>query len=244
MDINLTAILVLIGFVVPGLWAQRSRHLIAPKALDQIGATEELAQFVGAGLLIHLFLAAFCLLFFSRWCRGYAHDLNVDLRSGGLGQVILKHPWFTLCYLATSLLVGHFLGMVGGLVAVRQPIRRFLSRRLARLRISLLIDRPLVFEVFHQERFSGITFLELEMKERAGFYTGQLAWYALVRDEEPHKPVYLERVFRRQDQSENYQPMDVDGIWFDLADALSVRIVRVSEETLVKIVENKAPDQG
>lgn len=212
----------------------------SPKSLDEIGATEELAQFVGAGLLIHLFLAPLYLLFFSRWNLSYAHDLHAGLAAHGVGQIILTHPWFSLCYLAISLIIAQLFGMAAGFLSLRQTIRKFLSRR---LRIRFVMDRPLVFDFFYQGEFSGITFVELEMKEHAGFYTGQLAGFALVRDVEPHKPVYMQKVLYRAEERQQYTPIAADGVWFDLADALSVRLVRVPQEAVIEHLTAKTSDR-
>jgi Family of unknown function (DUF6338) len=229
MDINFTAVLILIGFVVPGLSARRTRNLFCPKALDTVGATEELGQFVAAGLLIHLILISGYLLFFSQWCHAYAQDLREGLVSGGLQKVILDHYWFVICYLAVSVIAGYMLGVLSGLGAIRRWIGKLFSPLLRKMRISLLVDRPMVFDVFHREGFKGVTFIELEMKGGGGFYTGQLAECAIVSDEEPHKPVYLEKVSFRSIHEDEYRPLRADGVWFDLADASSVRIQRLSE---------------
>jgi hypothetical protein len=232
MNVNLTAVLVLIGFVVPGLSARRTRNLFYPRKLDPVGPTEELGQFVATGLLIHLILLSGCLLFFSLWQRPYGHEVGNELTSGGLPSVITEHYWFTISYLAASLVSGHLYGALSGFAGVRRGVRGLFAPLLRKAGVSLLVDLPMVFDVFHQEGFSGITFVELEMKGDGGYYTGQLAEYALVPDAEPHKPVYLEKVLFRSAEDSTYHPIDADGVWFDLADAVSVRIKRMSETDL------------
>lgn len=244
MDINLTAVLILIGFVVPGLSARRTRNLFCPRTLDTVGATEELGQFVGTGLLIHLILISGCLLFFSRWHHAYAQSLREGLVSGGLPRMVLDHYWFAICYLVLSLIAGYLFGVLSGLGAIHGWVGKIFSPLLRRMGVSLLVDRPMVFDVFYSDGFRGITFVELEMKDSGGFYTGQLAEWGLVSDEEPHNPVYLKKVSYRSVQENEYRPLKADGVWFDMADAINTRIQRMSESDLSAVQKEPTIDGG
>jgi hypothetical protein len=77
-------------------------------------------------------------------------------------------------------------------------------------------------------------FVEVEMKEGLGFYSGQLSQFAIVKDDEPHKPIFLIDVWFKKERSDDYESVETDGIMIDLADAatLLVKQVDVSDPTM------------
>ncbi len=74
------------------------------------------------------------------------------------------------------------------------------------------------------------------MREGLGLYSGQLSQFAIVQDEEPHKPIYLIDVWYRKDRSMPYEQVEADGLMIDLADAvtLSVRQVDLSSAAVIQ----------
>ena len=54
-----------------------------------------------------------------------------------------------------------------------------------------------------------------------------------MRDEEPHKPIYLIDVWFKKERSDDYESVETDGIMIDLAEAatLLVKQVDVSAQT-------------
>ena len=64
------------------------------------------------------------------------------------------------------------------------------------------------------------------MKNAGGFYAGQLNQFAILRDEEPHKPVYLIGAFFKLLRTDFYELINAEGVLLDLADAVQVRVMQ------------------
>ena len=102
---------------------------------------------------------------------------------------------------------------------------------------GLLGERPIIYEVLNPALDRGTTqsvFVEVEMKDALGFYSGQLSQFAIVKDDEPHKPIFLIDVWFKQQRSDDYESVETDGIMIDLADVatLLVKHVDVSGPTI------------
>jgi len=66
------------------------------------------------------------------------------------------------------------------------------------------------------------------MKDSAGFYSGQLSQFAIVKDEEPHKPIYLINALFTKNLSDAYQEVAADGVVLDLADVVQLQVKQVA----------------
>jgi len=138
-------------------------------------------------------------------------------------------------YICISIAAGYALGIVNGWLNLNHPILRLIessprvTKHLQRLGIfSLLEERPLSFEMFTGEAVSRRTdliyFLELQLRDEKGFVTGELVKFAIVKDEEPHRPILLRDAQFKHDRGDDYKPMEGDRILIDLADALLVQV--------------------
>ncbi len=76
------------------------------------------------------------------------------------------------------------------------------------------------------DRPPNLVFLEIELKNNSGFYAGQLSQFAIVKDDEPHKPVYIISAYFKATRHESYEPVQADGILLDLSDAILVRVTQ------------------
>jgi len=65
------------------------------------------------------------------------------------------------------------------------------------------------------------------MKDGLGFYSGQLSQFAIVRDEEPHKPIFLIDVWFKQNRIDDYKSVETDGVMIDLAEAATLLVKQV-----------------
>lgn len=95
---------------------------------------------------------------------------------------------------------------------------------------GLLGERPIIYEVLNpalDQGTSNSVFVEVEMKDGLGFYSGQLSQFAIVRDEEPHKPIFLIDVWFKKERSDDYESVDTDGIMIDLAEAANLLVKQV-----------------
>jgi hypothetical protein len=144
--------------------------------------------------------------------------------------------------------LGYLLGIVSGWLRLNHPFahliesRPHLTSRLLGLGISALLqERPLSFELFTGEAVSRkanlIYFLEIQLRDDKGFVTGELVKYAIVKDEESHRPVVLRDAHFKLRAEDEYQPMSGERVLVDLADALLLQVSYRDREQALADVE-------
>lgn len=67
------------------------------------------------------------------------------------------------------------------------------------------------------------------MKNGLGFYSGQLSQFSIVRDEEPHKLIYVIDVWFKTERRGDYEQVETDGIMIDLAETATVLVKQMNE---------------
>ena len=236
MKIDISTVLLVILCIIPGLFAQRSRNLLCPRSFDPQGSSAELGELVALGISTHGILACIGGLFL--FVLGVCLHLEPGyffhkIDSWQVSQWSSSRPTEAILlatlYVFTSFAVSHMLGLVYGFWRLqRSPITTALLRRSIWLNrhgiAGLLGEQPIIYEALYPKTdahgTSYLVFVELEMKDGAGFYSGQLKQFAIVKDEEPHKPVYLIKASFTKTLSEPYQALEADGVVLDLADAV------------------------
>jgi len=94
---------------------------------------------------------------------------------------------------------------------------------------GLLAELPIIYTVLNHNIDDGVVFVEVEMKDALGFYSGQLGQFAIVKDEEPHKPIFLIEVWFKKERNDAYFPVETDGIMIDLADTVTLLVKWVND---------------
>ena len=247
MKFDLSTILLIVVAVIPGLFAQRTRNQIVPRSFAPKGASAELAELVALGVATHgvlAFLLATILLFVG-WFRKADPDYFFSkfdslIASQWFSQHIVETSLIAFSYIFVSFFVSHWLGFIYGLLRLNSPVTTKLFANATWLRkwfgvTGLLGERPIIYEVLNPALDHGTAkavFVEVEMKDSLGFYSGQLSQFAILRDEEPHKPIFLIDVWFKKDRGDAYESVKTDGIMIDLAEAANL---------LVKQVDASAP---
>lgn len=248
MKIDFSTIFLVIFLVLPGLFSRRSQNSISPRSLEAQGATEELAEFVAQGVAVHLMLLLTMSLLLGLsgiichhrigyyfwtldrndpelWCKEHASE-----------AFLLFAGYVTLSFVA-----GYLLGLIGGVWRLRRPVTSFLLRQakwLTRWGVTQALgEPPIIYQVLTpkiaEDGLPSVVFVEAEMKGDLGFYSGQVRKYAVVRDAEPHKLVYLIKVWFKQHRDTEYAKVEADGIMIDLADVATLKVDQVSESSLL-----------
>jgi len=244
LKIDISTVLLVILCIIPGLFAQRSRNLLCPRSFDPQGASAELGELVALGISTHGVLVCIgaLLLFLLGVCLhlepGYFFH-KID--SWSVSQWSASRPTETILlatlYVFTSFAASHALGLVYGFWRrQRSPITKALLRRSSWLKrrgiTALLGEQPIIYEALNPKTNAAgtayLVFVELEMKDNAGFYSGQLRQFAIVKDEEPHKPLYLINALFTRTLSEAYQEVAADGVLLDLADVVQLQVKQVA----------------
>jgi hypothetical protein len=105
---------------------------------------------------------------------------------------------------------------------------RFWSKHVGRF---LITGRPIIYDaLFPDLDLDGNpkdVFAELVLKEGKGYITGRVTSFSIANDEESHKLVYLEEVYRKSVDSAQYEKLDADGMLVDFADAITVQIKQI-----------------
>jgi len=243
LNFDFSTILIIIVAVIPGLFAQRTRNQLVPRSFAPKGASAELAEFVALGLATHgilAFLSAIT-LFLLGWLRNGDPDyffskLDSLIAGQWCSQHVIEAFLIASCYIFVSFFFSHWLGFIYGLLRLKSPFTTKLFANATWLRkwfgvTGLLGERPIIYEVLNPALDHGATksvFVEVEMKDGLGFYSGQLSQFAIVRDEEPHKPIFLIDVWFKKERSDNYESVETDGIMIDLAETATLLVKQVN----------------
>ena len=249
MKIDFSTIFLVIFLILPGLFSSRSQYTVAPRSLEDQGATEELADFVVQGLAVHLAMAFSIALALCIAGRFHYGDFTVYLKSLDASD---PHRWVQHhvseaillfgMYVLLTFFVGHLFGLFIGVWRLRRPVNSFVWSRFhwfRRLGITgSLGERPIIYEVLNPsldpEGEFSIVFVEAEMKNSLGFYSGQVSQYAVVKDSEAHKEIYLTEVWFRLLRDEEYLKVEAEGVLIDLADVATLRVNQLAGAELVE----------
>lgn len=242
MKFDFSTILIIIIAVIPGLFAQRTRSQLVPRSFAPKGASAELAELVALGVATHgalAFLSA-TFLFLLGWLNKGDPDyffskLDSLIAGQWCSQHIIEASLIAFSYILFSFFVSHWLGFIYGLLRLKSPFTTKLLAKATWLRkgfgvTGLLGERPIIYEVLNPALDHGATksvFVEVEMKDGLGFYSGQLSQFAIVRDEEPHKPIFLIDVWFKKERNDDYESVETDGIMIDLAEAATLLVKQV-----------------
>lgn len=242
MKFDFSTILLVIVALVPGLFAQRTRNQLVPRSFAPQGASAELAELAALGVATHgiLALLAAIALFLIGWLRKGDPDyffskLDSLLTGPWCSQHLVEVSLIAFGYVIFSFFFSHWLGFINGLLRLKSPFTTLLFARATWLRRwfgveGLLGERPIIYEVLNPALDHGIAksvFVEVEMKDGLGFYSGQLSQFAIVRDEEPHKPIFLIDVWFKQNRIDDYKSVETDGVMIDLAEAATLLVKQV-----------------
>lgn len=223
MEFSFVSLFIFVVFILPGFLAQRSRQTIFPRSLQPVGTLEEAGSLVFSSALVHSLLCALVLAFTSVSC--------VLIQDGPRRSALLlwHHPWGTLSYLWTALVLGYLLGFIEGWMLLRQPIRTWLLKiglrpLLERVGVPALLDeRPVWFDVLSRDS-STTVFVEVALKGNAGYYTGKLVTYAILDDTKRNKDFCLTEVHFKKQDNEPYSIVPCTSLLLNFEDVYSLRV--------------------
>jgi hypothetical protein len=242
LKFDVSTILLAILAVIPGLFAQRTRNQLVPRSFASQGASAELAELVALGIATHGILGFLAAFFFGLlgWIEKRSPDYYFSffdslIDSRWFSQHVVETFLLASTYIFFSFFFSHWIGFVYGAWRSNSPLTTRLFAKASWLRkkfgvTGLLGERPIIYEVLNPSLDSDGTksvFVELEMKGEVGFYSGQLSQFAIVKDEDPHKPIFLIDVWYKQGRSDDYVQVETDGIMIDLADAVTLLVRQV-----------------
>jgi hypothetical protein len=138
-----------------------------------------------------------------------------------------------LSYFVLSLIGGFFFGLLRGVLALNQPVRRKLggfgwfSRLLENLGLySFLQTDPVWYGVLRQASKDELTFVQVRMKGSGGSYSGELKSYGILEDSKREKDFYLVNVYFTKRDEDSYKRLDSDGVLLNFADVDSIEVTK------------------
>jgi hypothetical protein len=244
LKLDLSTVFLVILCVIPGLFAQRGRNLVRPRSFEDQGASTELGELVALGVSTHGILLLS--LAFSLLLLGALHCWQPLIYFEKIDSWKM-HEWAEVhwiealslasLYIFLTFAVSHWLGVFYGTwkphitaAGIRQI--PYLQNRVR----SLIGERPIIYEALsprweNPEQPPNLVFVEVEMKGALGFYAGQLNQFAILRDEEPHKPIYLINAYFKLLRTDTYEAVDAEGVLVDLSDTVQVRVTQTPPTT-------------
>jgi len=238
MQFDITGFLIFLAFILPGFVAQKSRDSIAPRTLRPLSPIAEVGEFVLAGVWVHALLIVSVRLFFVVFGKSYFAIFTNVFKYSAFPNFLWSYRVLAFDYFIISLVVGYGLGFFQGWLILKQPIRSWaLSKSLPNKVLDalgvpgFLAEQPVWYFVFKQRSNLTTIFLEVEMKDNKGFYTGNLASYGILDDSVKSKDFYLEKVYFRQDRSAQYVALKCEGLLLNFEDVVSIQVVRIESGT-------------
>jgi hypothetical protein len=238
MQFDITGFLIFLAFILPGFVAQKSRDSIVPRYLKSLSPVAEVGEFVLAGVWVHALLILGICLVLSLFAKDYFAVLTSHFKYEAFQNFLWSHRIVAVVYFISSLGVGYWVGFVQGWFILQQPVRNWaLSKSLptnilTKLGVpAFLEEQPVWYFALKQTSNLKAIFVEAEMKNGAGFYTGQLLSYGILDDSVKSKDFYLIQVHFKQDRSGQYAPLKCDGILLNFEDVASVQIKRIEADS-------------
>lgn len=234
MQFDITGFAIFLAFILPGVVAQKSRESIVPRSLKPLSPVSEVGEFVLAGVWVHVLLALGIRLFFFVFATDFFQQLTTNFEYETFTRFLWHYRTFVFGYFVCSLLFGQCFGLFQGVLILRQPIRKWAvsksipTKILSKLGITGFLDeQPVWYFVFKQTRGLKAIFVEVQMKDQCGFYTGQLISYGILDDSVKSKDFYLEKVHFKQNLADEYTPLRCDGVLLNFEDVASIQVTRV-----------------
>jgi hypothetical protein len=233
MTFDVTGLLIFLLAIVPGFLAQQARSYLVPRSLRTKSVVEETGNYVLNSILVHLFLLGSFRLVLGIVRSPVPSTLGVAMAQKQLASWAWQHRYLIVFYYLASLLLGSVLGAIRGISERDRRIgtwladNRWLRPLLVRFGVlAFLEEAPVWYEALRQKTRNERTFVEVKMKQGAGFYTGELKSYGIVPDSEPNKDFLLVNAAYKKTEESAYVPMDVDGVLLNFADAESMAIIK------------------
>jgi hypothetical protein len=233
MQFDITGFLIFLGFVLPGFVAQKSRDSIVPRSLKPFSTLAEVGEFVLAALWVHLILILAFRVFFLFAAKQYFGGFVNTFHYGSLQNFCWSFRALLFSYLVLSLVLGYFFGFLQGWLVLRQPVRNWVLERralaslLAKIGIpGFLKEQPVWYFALKLDSPSTTVFVEVEMKNSAGFYTGVLLSYGILDDCVKSKDFFLVEVQFKQSRNDSYVPLQCNGVLLNFEDAVSVQVIK------------------
>jgi hypothetical protein len=237
MQFDVTGLLIFLAFILPGFLEQKSRSSLVPRSLKPLSPVAEVGEFVLAGVWVHAILIGTICVLLPVFAKQYFSLLTNSLKFDTFQSFLRGHRLFASGYFVLSVTLGYCLGFIHGWLILRQPIRNWVlskplpTKFLTKLGIpGFLEEGPVWYFVLKQTSGLRAIFVEVEMKNAAGFYTGQLMSYGILDDSVKSKDFYLEQVHFKQDRADHYTPLDCDGLLLNFEDVTSIQVTRVESD--------------
>jgi len=240
MQFDITGFAIFLAFILPGFLAQKSSDSLVPRSLKPLSPASEIGEFVLSGIWVHALLLVVIRLFFAVFETEYFRLLTNEFTYGGLTRFLWHYRFFSFNYFICSLVVGYALGFLRGALILKQPIRRWAAANslaksaLRGLGISgFLEDQPVWYFVLKQTRGLQAIFVDIAMKNGAGFYTGQVISYGILDDSVKSKDFYLEKVHFKQNRADQYVALNCDGLLLNFEDVVSVQVKKIRDSDIL-----------
>ncbi len=230
MTFDVTGLLIFLLGIVPGFVAEQSRHSIVPRSLQHKSPLEQTGEYVLNSIFIHLFFLTVFRIFLSVFNLKVLTALGQAVTEKNLPGWGWDHRYLILSYFVASLIGGFLLGLLRGVLALNQPIRKGLLRRrwfglvLEKLGIhSFLQEEPVWYGVLRQVSKREVTFIQVRMKG-GGYYAGELRSYGILDDSKREKDFHMVNVHFRKPGEDIYRKLDGDGVLLNFADVESIEV--------------------
>jgi len=233
MTFDATGLLIFLLSIIPGFVAQQSRHSLSPRSLEQKTVLEETGEYVLNSVFVHLILATSFTIGLAVRNPIALASLNAAIQQRKLFEWAWDHRRLALAYFLMSLGVGFVVGIVRGVLALNQPVRKWLlGFRWFRAPLttagihSFLQEEPVWYGVLRQTQKDEVTFVRAKMKAHGDVYTGEMKSFGIVGDSEREKDFFLINVYYATSPDVPFSQVVADGILLNFADVETLEVVK------------------
>ena len=248
MQFDITGFLIFLGFILPGFVAQKTRYSLVPRPVKPLPPVGEVGELVLTGVWIHILLTIAFRLYFAFVQQEYFGTLVTFFHFEGLRQFLWNYRKLAFSYFVISLVTGYCFGFMHGLFILKQPLRSWLVTKtlpatvLRTLGVTgFLQEEPVWYFVLKQHSAATMVFLDVEMKDGRGFYTGTLKSYGILDDSVKTKDFYIEAVYFKEKRQDAYVALKCDGVLLNTDDVAAIQVVKIEPRALA---EEKAKMAG
>lgn len=233
MSFELTGLVIFLLAIVPGFVAQQSRYSIVPRSLRKKSVLEETGDYVLDSVVVHGLLLILFRAFLAIASPQTLGAVEEVIGQGEVTEWFWPHRFLVAGYFAASLAGGFLFGLFRGILVLNQPVRNRLTnyawfrRLLASVGIwSFLQEEPVWYGALSRIAGDELVFVQVKMKDNAGYYTGELRSYGILDDSERNKDFYLVNAHYKSSREDEYRAIKANGVLLNFGDGESIEVVR------------------
>lgn len=232
MDLKPENLLIFLLAILPGAVAQRAKASLVPRSLQPQTVVSEIGDYVLTSAWIHVpLLLLFRIILPLVVSKEYFGLLAHSIRLKGLDAAFFLDHWkLVSAYFLAMVLGAYFFGIFRG---YQIRTKRFQTHLFRRLGLHVVLDDRTLWNVLIDGDLAEDhdNWVEVELKDDKGFYSGRLKTYTIVADSERNKEFFLEPASFKLKRDDKYQDLAKgSGVLLTFSEVVTIRLHRLQRQ--------------